>query len=94
MNLNIAAETERIVREELGRGHFRSIDDLIVASVNAWRELNPLQKQESLSGISDVSDTVRKEKARQFVEWAANQPYSPPLSDEAISRSSLNPDRG
>jgi len=34
-----------------------------------------------------------EEKARAFVQWAQNHRSTPPLSDEAISRSSLNPDR-
>lgn len=32
-------------------------------------------------------------KARAFVQWAHNHRSTPPLSDEAISGSSLNPDR-
>jgi hypothetical protein len=35
MSIDIAPETERIVREELRKGHFRSVDDLILSSVQA-----------------------------------------------------------
>ena len=38
MSIDIAPETERMVREELRSGHFRSVDDLILSSVQAWRE--------------------------------------------------------
>jgi Arc/MetJ-type ribon-helix-helix transcriptional regulator len=38
MSIEIAPETERVVREELRSGHFRSVDDLILSSVQAWRE--------------------------------------------------------
>jgi Arc/MetJ-type ribon-helix-helix transcriptional regulator len=38
MSIDINPETERLVREEINSGHFRSIDDLIVSGVNAWRE--------------------------------------------------------
>lgn len=34
-----------------------------------------------------------EEKARSFIEWAKSHPHTPPLSDEAISRASLYPDR-
>jgi Arc/MetJ-type ribon-helix-helix transcriptional regulator len=40
MNIEITPETERLVRNEITSGHFRSVDDLIVASVHAWRERN------------------------------------------------------
>ena len=38
MSIDISPETERLVREELSSGHFRSVDELIISSVNAWRE--------------------------------------------------------
>jgi len=38
MNIDIVPETERVVREELRSGHFHSVDDLILSSVQAWRE--------------------------------------------------------
>jgi len=40
MHIDIAPETERVVREELSSGHFQSVDDLILSSVQAWRERN------------------------------------------------------
>jgi Arc/MetJ-type ribon-helix-helix transcriptional regulator len=40
MKIEINIETERLVREEIVSGHFRSVDDLIVRSVHAWRERN------------------------------------------------------
>jgi len=40
MHIDIAPETERVVREELHSGHFQSVDDLILSSVQAWRERN------------------------------------------------------
>jgi hypothetical protein len=34
-----------------------------------------------------------KERARAFLEWVDSFPDTPPLSDEAISRESMYPDR-
>ena len=34
-----------------------------------------------------------EEKARAFVQWAKSHRYTPPLSDEAISRAIMYPDR-
>ena len=86
MSIDITPETERVVREELRSGHFRSVDELIVSGVRAWRERYlPLKP---LSGW--VSG---EEKARQFKAWTQSHPDTPPLSDEAISRANLNPDR-
>jgi hypothetical protein len=45
----------------------------------------------------DLSNGTRgasgKEKARAFVEWARSHRDTPPLSDEAISRDTMYPDR-
>ena len=41
MIIEILPETEQLVREEIQRGHFQSVDDLIVTGVRAWREQNP-----------------------------------------------------
>ena len=38
MQIDIAPETERLVREEISSGHFRSVDELIKAGVEALRE--------------------------------------------------------
>jgi Arc/MetJ-type ribon-helix-helix transcriptional regulator len=38
VTVELKPETERLVQEELRNGHFHSVDDLIVASVHAWRE--------------------------------------------------------
>jgi len=40
MHIDIAPETERLVREEISSGHFRSVDELIKAGVEALREKN------------------------------------------------------
>ncbi len=40
MNIDIAPETERLVREEISSGHFHSVDELIKAGVEALRAKN------------------------------------------------------
>jgi hypothetical protein len=90
MTIDIKPETERVVREELRDGHFRSVDELILSGVQAWRERNLAR---AWSGTGATASTGRSEKAREFVEWARSHPVTPPLSDEAISRANLNPDR-
>ena len=40
MTIDIAPETERLIREEIGNGHFRSADELITAGVEALRQMN------------------------------------------------------
>ena len=36
--MELKPETERLVQEEIQRGHFHSVDELIVQGVHAWRE--------------------------------------------------------
>jgi len=38
VTLNLKPETEQLVREEIGNGHFHSVDELITEGVYAWRE--------------------------------------------------------
>jgi Arc/MetJ-type ribon-helix-helix transcriptional regulator len=38
MNIEINPETERLVREAIGRGHFQSVDEVIVAGINTRKE--------------------------------------------------------
>ena len=91
MSIEINPETERLVREELRQSHFRSVDELILSGVRAWRERHLPQ------GDSDETASTGRfngpDKAREFVQWAKSHPSTPPLSDETISRASLNPDR-
>jgi Arc/MetJ-type ribon-helix-helix transcriptional regulator len=93
MTIDIKPETERVVREELRDGHFRSVDELILSGVQAWRERNLPGERSSTDDTVPVSRANARDKAREFVEWARSHAFTPPLSDEAISRVSLNPDR-
>jgi hypothetical protein len=38
MHIDVAPETERLVREEIRNGHVRSVDEIIRAGVQALRE--------------------------------------------------------
>ena len=42
MQIEVAPETERLVREEIASGHFRSADEVIRAGVEALRAKNAL----------------------------------------------------
>ena len=60
MTIDIAPETERIVREELRRGHFRSVDDLILSGVEAWREREKGAERTLHAQGGASSDTVER----------------------------------
>jgi len=55
--------------------------------------LTPRAEREEESGIPAAKGTSGEEKARAFVQWAKSHRETPPLSDEAISRASMYPDR-
>jgi Arc/MetJ-type ribon-helix-helix transcriptional regulator len=38
VGIEVQPETERLVRKELEEGHFRSVDEIIVQGVQAWRD--------------------------------------------------------
>jgi hypothetical protein len=41
--LELKPDTERLVQEEIRRGHFHSVDELIIERVNAWREKHQVE---------------------------------------------------
>jgi hypothetical protein len=43
MTVEIKSETERLVREEIQRGHVHSVDELIELAVQALREKHPVE---------------------------------------------------
>jgi Arc/MetJ-type ribon-helix-helix transcriptional regulator len=43
VNIELKPETERLVQEEIDRGYFRSLDELIVESVRAWHEMHSVE---------------------------------------------------
>lgn len=61
MNIEITPETERLAREEITSGHFRPADDLIVISVQVWRERNLA----SPASASEASETGEAAEARR-----------------------------
>ena len=44
--MELKPETERLVQEEIRCGHFRSVDELIVKGVHAWREKHQVEPSE------------------------------------------------
>jgi hypothetical protein len=44
MTINLKPETERVVEAELEKGHFRSVDEMILEGVHARREGKPLPR--------------------------------------------------
>jgi len=51
--VELRAETERLVREEIRSGHFRSVDERIVQGVRAWREKHD---------VAQLGETPAKER--------------------------------
>jgi Arc/MetJ-type ribon-helix-helix transcriptional regulator len=44
VTVELKPETERLVQEEIQRGHFHSVDELIVETVYAWREKHQMEQ--------------------------------------------------
>ena len=43
MSIEIKPETERLVQEEIKKGHFHSVDEIIIEGVQARRQKQPTQ---------------------------------------------------
>jgi hypothetical protein len=61
MHIDVAPETERLVREVISSGHVRSVDEIIEAGVQALRGKHPSPAEAS--------------PAKDLVELFANSPF-------------------
>ena len=61
MTVTLNPETEQLVTEELQSGHFRSVDELIVEGVHAWRE----KQNQNASAISQKPKKTLSEFFRE-----------------------------
>ena len=64
MTVELKPETERLVREAISRGHFHSVDEIIVEGVTAWSEKHPGEQ---------TATTVRKPK-KNFAQFLMESP--------------------
>ena len=64
--MQIKPETERLVEEEIKRGHFHSVDELIVQGVYAWHEKH--QKEQSGESAIRLRPAGKKSLAQLFAE--------------------------
>ena len=86
MNIVITRpEVEALIQQRLQTGTFASPEDVILEALRTSESSRP--------AATHVPAKSGEEKARAFVLWAKSHRDTPPLSDEAISRASLNPDR-
>jgi Arc/MetJ-type ribon-helix-helix transcriptional regulator len=49
VTVELKPETQQLVREEIQRGRFHSVDELIVQGVHAWREKRKAEQQQTKS---------------------------------------------
>lgn len=63
MHIEIAPETAQLVREEISSGHFRSVDEIIKAGVEALRK-------------NSLTDTHPHAKADNLSDLLLNSPFA------------------
>lgn len=76
----------------------KAVAEGVSASIYARQVLerdlsNQTEQMQALPKTDPALGRSGEEKARAFVQWAKSHRYTPPLSDEAISRASMYPDR-
>jgi putative addiction module CopG family antidote len=62
MNINLTREQEKIVKDELKSGHFRSVEEVIGEALQVLRE-----KEQLSSAVT--SDGAQREAVREMVEF-------------------------
>jgi Arc/MetJ-type ribon-helix-helix transcriptional regulator len=70
VTVQLKPETERLVREEIQRGHFHSVDELIVESVHAWRE-----KHRTSAPDETLADARRSGGKKSLAQLFAESPF-------------------
>jgi hypothetical protein len=88
LTIEVSGELEAALKAQ---AHEQGLTADRVARRVLARALTPGMEREE-AGLS-AAGTSGKEKARAFAEWAKSHRDTPPLSDEAISRASMYPDR-
>jgi Arc/MetJ-type ribon-helix-helix transcriptional regulator len=68
--VQLKPETERLVQEEIKRGHFHSVDELIVEGVHAWREKHQVEQ----SGEA-AATRPRPEGKKSLAQLFADSPF-------------------
>ncbi len=89
LTIEVSGELEAVLKAQAQEQGLTA--DRVARRVLA-RALTPGVGREE-NGLSAATATSGKEKARAFVQWARSHRDTPPLSDEAISRASMYPDR-
>ena len=56
--LNVKPETERLVKEEIQNGPFRSVDEMIVEGVQSWRKKHRAHQIGSEQRLRAVDDAL------------------------------------
>jgi Arc/MetJ-type ribon-helix-helix transcriptional regulator len=61
VNIEVAPETECKIREEIDRGHFRSVDEIIAIGVQAWYEKNSASAGDALRAktLVELAEPIR-----------------------------------
>jgi hypothetical protein len=68
MTVEIKPETERLVREEIQRGHVRSVDELIELAVQALREKHPVEPS--------TADAPPRKPRRNLADFLLESPFA------------------
>jgi Arc/MetJ-type ribon-helix-helix transcriptional regulator len=68
--LELKPETEQLVQEEIRRGHFHSVDELIVQGMHAWRE-----KHQISPSAETPAERHRPEGKKSLAQLFAESPF-------------------
>lgn len=67
MTINIKLETERLVKQELQNGHFRSVDEMIVEGILARRDGIPLSNEVRRKTTAEAVAHIRELRQGNFL---------------------------
>ena len=80
MTVELNSETERLVQEEIQRGHFHTVDELIKEGVYAWREKHQVTESTSGKPLKNLADFLLESPfAGSDLDLQREQDYGRPV---------------
>jgi Arc/MetJ-type ribon-helix-helix transcriptional regulator len=79
VNIEIAPETERLIRDAIANGHFRSVDEIITTGVQARQQKNANPTAPKAKNLVELFEPIRGLFEDGELDFSRNRTPSRPV---------------
>jgi len=79
VSIDIAPETERLIREAIDKGDFKSVDEIIIAGVDAKREKD-ISRSIAAKSLIELAEPIRGLFEEGELDFSRNRLPSRPVN--------------